>query len=149
MKSGGFHLKSGGFHVKSTHNLIKSDVSTKTSVWGVHGGGYDPRFHEIHIAPLLHSSNWIVLIETPAFTRFWVDFTWNLPDFTWNPPDFMYRKTHLQGILTLCLLSLLVSVQTHMYSTSAFFRNWRVNRKWIAINVTLWCNVTSHTWRRQ
>ena len=30
VKSGGFHLKSGGFHLKSTHNLIKSDVSTKT-----------------------------------------------------------------------------------------------------------------------
>ena len=40
-------LKSGGFHVKSTQNLIKSDVSTKTSVWGVQGGGYDPGFHEI------------------------------------------------------------------------------------------------------
>ena len=35
------------FTVKSTQNLIKSDVSTKTSVSGVQGGGYEPGFHEI------------------------------------------------------------------------------------------------------
>ena len=41
-------MKSGGFQVKSTQNLIKSDVSTKTLQFGgMHGGGYDPRFHEI------------------------------------------------------------------------------------------------------
>ena len=41
-------MKSGRFQVKSTQNLIKSDVSTKTLQFGgVHGGGYDPRFHEI------------------------------------------------------------------------------------------------------
>ena len=65
MKSGGFQVKSTGFHLKSTQNLIKSDVSTKTLQFGACMEG----------APLLHSSNWIVLVETPAFTRFWVDFT--------------------------------------------------------------------------
>ena len=42
-------VKSSGFQVKSTQNLIKSDVSAKTLQFGggVHGGGYDPRFHEI------------------------------------------------------------------------------------------------------
>ena len=34
--------------MKSTQNLINSDVSAKTLQFeGVHGGGYDPRFHEI------------------------------------------------------------------------------------------------------
>ena len=55
-------LKSGGFHVKS---------------WV--------------IAPSLHPPNWIVLVETFAFIRFWVDFTWTPLDFmriSWNPADF-------------------------------------------------------------
>ena len=48
MKSGGFQVKSGRFQVKSTQNLINSDVSAKTLQFGgVHGGDYDPRFHEI------------------------------------------------------------------------------------------------------
>ena len=72
-------MKSGGFQVKSTHNLIKSDVSTKTLQFGGGGcmeGAMTPDFMKSRvIAPLLHSSNWIVLVETPAFTRFWVDFT--------------------------------------------------------------------------
>ena len=59
MKSGRFHLKSGGFQVKSTQNLIKSDVSTKTSVWGgCMEGAMTPDFMKSKvIAPLLHSSN--------------------------------------------------------------------------------------------
>ena len=84
IKSGGFHLKSGGCQVKSTQNLIKSDVSTKTLQFGgVHGGGaMTPDFMKSKaIAPLLHSSNWIVFVETSDFIRFWVDFTWNPPDF--------------------------------------------------------------------
>ena len=70
-----------------------------SSVWGgCMEGAMTPDFMKSRvIAPLLHSSNWIVLVETPAFTRFWVDFTWNPADFMWN------RKTHLQRIVTLCL----------------------------------------------
>ena len=63
-----------------------------SSAWGggCMEGAMTPDFMKSRvIAPLLHSSNWIVLVETPAFTRFWVDFTWNLLDFTWNLPDFM------------------------------------------------------------
>ena len=64
---------------------------------GVHGGAMTPDFMKSRvIAPLLHSSNWIVLVETPAFTRFWVDFMRN-------------RKTHLQGIVTLCFFISYVS----------------------------------------
>ena len=76
-------MKSGGFQVKSTHNLIKSDVSTKTLQFGgCMEGAMTPDFMKSRvITPFLHSSNWIVLVETPAFTRFWVDFTWNPPDF--------------------------------------------------------------------
>ena len=95
MKSSGrFHLKSGGFQVKSTQNLIKSDVSTKTSVWGVQGGGYDPRFHEIRG----HS-------PSPAFIKL-NSFGWNicfykvLGGFHMNH---VKSKDHLQGIVTLCL----------------------------------------------
>ena len=70
-------LKSGRFHMKSTHNLIKSDASTKTLQFGgCMEGAMTPDFMKSRvIAPLLHSSNWIVLVETPAFTRSWVDFT--------------------------------------------------------------------------
>ena len=77
LKSGRFHLKSGRFHLKSNQNLIKSDVSAKTLQFGVcMEGAMTPDFMKSRvIAPLLHSSNWIVLVETPAFTRFWVDFT--------------------------------------------------------------------------
>ena len=66
---------------------------------------------------------------------------------------FVYSGARI--IRTKFLSELLVFVQTPMYSTSTFFRNWWVNckfehknRKWIAIYVTLRCNVTSHTWRR-
>ena len=69
-----------------------------SSVWGVHGGGYDPGFHEIQG----HS-------PSPAFIKL-NSFGWNIcfykllggfhADFMWN------RKTHLQGIVTLCLWSL-------------------------------------------
>ena len=92
-------MKSGRFHVKSTQNLIKSDVSTKTLQFGgCREGAMTQDFMKSwFIAPLLHSSNWIVLVETFAFIRFWVDFTW-------NPADFMKSKDHLQGIVTLCLL---------------------------------------------
>ena len=66
MKSGRFQVKSSRFHLKSTHNLTKSDVSTKTLQFGgVHGGGYDPRFHEIQG----HS-------PSPAFIK--------LDSFCWN-----------------------------------------------------------------
>ena len=77
MKSGGFQVKSGRFQVKSTQNLIKSDVLNKTLQFGgCMEGAMTPDFMKSRvIAPLLHSSNWIVLVETPAFTRSWVDFT--------------------------------------------------------------------------
>ena len=73
-------MKSGGFHVKSTQNLIKSDVSTKTLQFrGCREGAMTQDFMKSWvIAPLVHSSNWIVLVETFAFVRFWVDFIWNL-----------------------------------------------------------------------
>ena len=62
MKSGGFHLKSGRFHLKSSrfHEIWQ------ISVWGVHGGGYDPRFHEIQG----HS-------PSPAFIKL-NSFCWNI-----------------------------------------------------------------------
>ena len=84
-------MKSGGFQVKSTQNLIKSDVSTKTLQFGrcMEGVMTLDFMTSRVIAPLLHSSNWIILVETFAFIRFWVDFRWNLLDFTWNPLDFM------------------------------------------------------------
>ena len=66
-----------GFQVvKSTQNLIKSDVSTKTLQFGgCMEGAMTPDFMKSRvIAPLLHSSNWIVK-----------------------------SKDHLQGIVTLCL----------------------------------------------
>ena len=62
-----FTMKSGGFQVKSTQNLINSDVSAKTLQFGgVHGGGYDPRFHEIKG----HS-------PSPAFIKL-NSFCWNI-----------------------------------------------------------------------
>ena len=87
----GFQVKSGRFQVKSTPNLIKSDVSAKTLQFGgCMEGAMTPDFMKSKvIAPLLHSSNWIVFVETSEFIRFWVDFTWNPPDLTWNLPDFM------------------------------------------------------------
>ena len=60
MKSSTFQVKSGGFHLKSTHNLIKSDVSTKTLQFGggCMEGAMTPDFMKSRvIAPLLHSSN--------------------------------------------------------------------------------------------
>ena len=80
-------MKSGGFQVKSTQNLIKSDVSPKTLQFGggCMEGAITPDFMKSKvIAPLLHSSNWIVFVETSDFIRFWVDFTWNPADFMWN-----------------------------------------------------------------
>ena len=78
-------MKSGGFQVKSTQNLIKSDVSAKTLQFGGGGcmeGAMTPDFMKSKvIAPLLHSSNWIVFVETSEFIRFWVDFTWFHPRF--------------------------------------------------------------------
>ena len=65
--------------MKSTQNLIKSDVSTKTLQFGgCREGAMTQDFMKSWvIAPLLHSSNWIILVETFAFIRFWVDFMWN------------------------------------------------------------------------
>ena len=108
------HHPKAHIHLKSTQNLIKSDVSTKTLQFGgCMEGAMTPDFMKSRvIAPLLHSSNWIVLVETSAFTRFWVDFTWNPPDFmqiSWNPADFN-RKTHLQGIVTLCFRNICMNV---------------------------------------
>ena len=61
-------LKSGRFHgwnlVDFTHEIQQiSPVKSRV------------------IAPLLHTSNWIVLVETSDFIRLWVDFTWNPLDF--------------------------------------------------------------------
>ena len=116
-------MKSGGFHqVKSTQNLIKSDVSTKTLQFGgCREGAMTPDFMKSGvIAPLLHSSNWIVLVETFAFIRFWVNFTWNLPDFmriSWKPPDFIVKsKDHLQGIVTLCFVSYWYITAVNLFS---------------------------------
>ena len=54
MKSGGFQVKSSGFH---EIQWISGEIHPKpykircfnknSSVWGVHGVGYDPGFHEI------------------------------------------------------------------------------------------------------
>ena len=78
-----FTMKSGGFQVKSTQNLINSDVSAKTLQFGgcMEGAMTPDSMKSKVIAPLLHSSNWIVFVETSEFIRFWVDFTWNPPDF--------------------------------------------------------------------
>ena len=83
MKSGRFQVKSSGFQMKSTQNLINSDVSAKTLQFGgCMEGAMTPDFMKSKvIAPLLHSSNWIVFVETSEFIRFWVDFTWNPLDF--------------------------------------------------------------------
>ena len=124
-------MKSGRFQVKSTHNLIKSDVSTKTLQFGgVHGGGYDPRFHEIQG----HS-------PSPAFIKL-DSFGWNTcfykvlggfqmkstgfhlksarfhADFMWN------RKTHLQRIATLCFDDLIwnTKINTDWDVTSSMAR---------------------------
>ena len=76
------HTKAHNFEIRRISPEIHPQpykvrcFNKNSSVWGVHGGGYDPDFMKSGvIAPLLHSSNWIVLVETPAFTRFWVDFT--------------------------------------------------------------------------
>ena len=123
MKSGGFHLKSGRFHqvkssrfqVKSTQNLIKSDVSTKTLQFGgSREGAMTPDFMKSGvIAPLLHSSNWIVE-KIPWISCEIHQISWNPVDFmriSCNPADFMKAtgfhvksKDHLQGILTLGLM---------------------------------------------
>ena len=111
MKSGGFHeirWISGEIHPKP----YKIRCFNKNSlVWG---GAWRDFMKSGVIAPLLHSSNWIVLVETFAFIRFWVDFmriSWNLADFMWN------RKTHLQGIVTLCFLSWVVNLVALSLST--------------------------------
>ena len=98
MKSGGFQVKSSRFHLKSTQNLINSDVSAKTLQFGgVHGGGYDPRFHEIKG----HS-------PSPAFIKL-NSFCWNiwiykvLGGFHLKSGGFHVKsKDLLQGIVTLC-----------------------------------------------
>ena len=53
--------------------------SKNSSVWGgCMEGAMTPDFMKSKvIAPLLHSSNWIVFVETSEFIRFWVDFMWN------------------------------------------------------------------------
>ena len=78
-----------------------------SSVWGVQGGAMTQDFMKSwFIAPLLHLSNWIVLVETFAFIRFWVDFTWNPADFMKSAGFHVKSKDHLHGIVTLCLLQL-------------------------------------------
>ena len=81
-------------------------------VWGVQGGGYDPGYHEI-----LNS-----LVETFAFIRFWVDFTWNLLDFMKSTRFHVKSKDHLQGIVTLCLCYVPVLVIT---------ANWRLQDTYV------------------
>ena len=106
VKSGRFQVKSSRFQVKSTPNLIKSDVSTKTLQFGgCMEGAMTPDFMRSKvIAPVLHSSNWIVFVETSDFIRFGVDFTWNLPDFMKSGRFHVKSKDHLQGIVTLFLV---------------------------------------------
>ena len=96
MKLGDFTMKSvksGRFH---EIQRISPEIHPKpykircfnknSSVWeGAWRGAMTPDFMRSKvIAPLLHSSNWIVFVETSDFIRFGVDFTWNLPDFMWN-----------------------------------------------------------------
>ena len=121
VKSGGFHhwnlvdftmksVKSGRFQVKSTPNLIKSDVSTKTLQFGgggVHGGGYDPRFHEIQG----HS-------PSPAFIKL-NTFCWNIWFYKVFGVFHVKSKDHLQGIVTLCLT--LFSFLLHFWKLSSRF----------------------------
>ena len=70
------HAKAHNFEIHPRPYKIRC-FNKNSSVWGVHGGGaMTPDFMKSRvIAPLLHSSNWIVLVETPTFTRLWVDFT--------------------------------------------------------------------------
>ena len=80
------------FMWKSTQNLIKSDVFNK-KLFSLGGAGRGAMTQDLMkscvIAPLLHSSNWIVFgWKHLLFIRFWVDFMWNPLDFTWNLPDF-------------------------------------------------------------
>ena len=62
-----------------------------SSVWGVHGGGYDPRFHEIQG----HS-------PSPAFIKL-NSFDWNICFYKVLGGFHVKSKDHLQGIVTLCL----------------------------------------------
>ena len=106
MKSGRFHLKSGGFQVKSTHNLIKSDVSTKTIQFEwMQERGYDPGFHEIrghsplHAPPKLKSFCWNIW-----FYKAVGGFHLKSAGFHVKSTGFHVKsKDHLQGIVTLCL----------------------------------------------
>ena len=112
-------LKSTRFHEIHPQPYKVRCFNKNSSVWGVYGGGYDPRFYEIQG----HS-------PSPAFIKLDI-FGWNtcfykvLGGFhmksmrfhlkstrfheicwiSWNPADFNW-KTHLQGIVTLCLLTL-------------------------------------------
>ena len=87
-------MKSAGFHEICEIRWISGEIHPKpykircfsknSSVWGegCMEGAMTPDFMKSKvIAPLLHSSNWIVFVETSEFIRFWVDFIWNLPDF--------------------------------------------------------------------
>ena len=108
MKSGGFHLKSSRFQVQSTHNLIKSDVSTKTIQFDeCRRGAMTLDFMKSGvIAPSMHPPNWRVFVETSDFIRLWVDFTWNA-DFMKSAGFHVKLKDHLQGIVTLCFIRFL------------------------------------------
>ena len=64
-----------------------------SSVWGVHGGGYDPRFHEIW------GHN-----PSPAFIKL-NSFDWNICFYKVLGGFHVKLKDHLQGIVTLCLIS--------------------------------------------
>ena len=85
MKFSRFHMKSARFHEIHPKPYKIRCFNKNSSVWGYREGAMTQDFMKSWvIAPLLHSSNWIVLVEIFAFIRFWVDFTWNLPDFMWN-----------------------------------------------------------------
>ena len=139
LKSSRFHLKSGGFHVKSSQNLIKSDVSTKTLQFGGcrEGAMTQDCMKSWFIAPLLHSSNWIVLVETFAFIRFWVDFAW-------NPADFMKSKDHLQGIVTLCLKAVDAAISGNQCWFVRFTQNIVDVRNFLKPMHIFGCFFTSH-----
>ena len=85
MKSGGFHgeiwqISDEIWRISGEIWQISGEIhpqpykircfNKNSSVWGVHGGGYDPRFMKSRvIAPLLHSSNWIVVGWNTCFYK--------------------------------------------------------------------------------
>ena len=92
--------------------------SKNSSVWGVHGGGYDPRFHEIQG----HS-------PSPAFIKL-NSFCWNiwiykvLGGFHLKSAGFHVKsKDHLQGIVTLCFVSVFSDVEYMPVISSAMWPN--------------------------